>query len=48
MGVRGAGYSYDGFYYVRSVTHNIRKGEYQQSFTLTREGLGAISPVVIP
>ena len=48
VGVRGAGYSYDGFYYVKSVTHNIRKGEYQQSFTLTREGLGAISPVVIP
>jgi len=48
VGVRGAGYSYDGFYYVKSVTHNIRKGEYQQNFTLTREGLGAISPVVIP
>jgi hypothetical protein len=48
VGVRGAGYSYDGFYYVKSVTHNVRKGEYKQSFTLTREGLGAISPVVIP
>jgi hypothetical protein len=48
VGVRGVGYSYDGFYYVKRVTHNIRKGEYQQSFSLTREGLGAISPVVIP
>jgi hypothetical protein len=48
VGVRGVGYSYDGLYYVKRVTHNIRKGEYQQNFTLTREGLGAISPVVIP
>jgi hypothetical protein len=48
VGLRGAGYSFDGFYYVKSVTHNIRRGEYKQSFTLTREGLGAISPVVVP
>ena len=48
VGLRGAGYSYDGLYYVKSVTHNIRKGEYKQNFILTREGLGAISPVVIP
>ena len=48
VGLRGAGYSYDGSYYVKNVTHSIRPGEYKQSFTLTREGLGAISPVVIP
>ena len=48
VGVRGAGYNYDGLYYVKSVTHNIRKGEYKQNFTLTREGLGSITPVVIP
>jgi len=48
VGLRGAGYSYDGFYYVKSVTHQIRQGEYKQRFTLTREGQGAISPVVIP
>jgi hypothetical protein len=48
VGVRGAGFSYDGLYYVKRVTHNIRKGEYKQRFTLTREGLGAISPVVVP
>ncbi len=48
VGLRGVGYSYDGAYYVKSVTHNIRMDEYKQSFTLTREGLGAISPVVIP
>ncbi|MDJ0734403.1 MAG: hypothetical protein QNJ47_10080 [Nostocaceae cyanobacterium] len=40
VGLRGAGYSYDGLYYVKSVTHKIRKGEYKQSFTITREGLG--------
>jgi len=36
VGVRGVGYSYDGIYYVKRVTHNIRKGEYRQNFTLTR------------
>ena len=48
VGLRGAGYNYDGLYYVKSVTHNIKKGEYKQHFTLTREGLGSISPAVIP
>lgn len=40
--LRGAGRSYDGTYYVKSVTHtiDIRKGAYQQSFSLSREGLG--------
>ena len=32
--VRGAGAYYDGVYYVKSVTHNIKRGEYKQSFTL--------------
>jgi phage protein D len=48
VGLRGAGYSYDGFYYVKRVTHTIRKGSYKQRFTLTRDGVGAISPVVVP
>jgi len=48
VGVRGAGFTMDGFYYVKSVTHNIKHGEYTQDFTLEREGTGAISPVVIP
>ena len=48
VGLRGVGYNYDGLYYVKSVTHNIRKGEYTQHFSLRREGVGAISPVVIP
>jgi hypothetical protein len=46
--LRGAGYSYDGLYYVKRVTHSIRNGEYSQRFSLTREGVGAISPVVMP
>ncbi len=48
VGLRGVGFSYDGFYYVKSVTHLIQRGEYRQRFTLTREGQGAISPVVVP
>jgi len=48
VGLRGAGYSYDGAYYVKNVTHNIKPGEYKQRFTLTREGTGALTPVVIP
>ncbi|MFZ0312666.1 MAG: hypothetical protein WAL85_08175 [Candidatus Korobacteraceae bacterium] len=39
VGVRGAGYCFDGLYYVKSVTHRIKRGEYKQNFTLTRNGL---------
>ena len=39
VGVRGAGGAYDGFYYVDSVTHNIKRGEYKQDFRLSRDGL---------
>lgn len=39
VGLRGVGYSYDGLYYVKQVSHRIRQGEYKQSFTITREGL---------
>lgn len=48
VGVRGAGFTHDGFYYVKSVSHSIAKGQYKQRFSLTREGTGAISPVVVP
>ena len=50
VGVRGAGTSYDGFYFVRRVTHTLRPlaGEYRQSFTLSRDGTGALLPVVAP
>jgi hypothetical protein len=46
VGVRGAGPAYDGLYYVRTVTHNIKRGEYKQSFTLSRDGLISQTPVV--
>jgi hypothetical protein len=46
VGLRGVGYSYDGIYYVKSVTHTIRKEKYNQRFTLTREGTGSLTPVV--
>jgi hypothetical protein len=40
-GVRGAGEYYDGEYYVKSVTHTIMRGQYKQSFSLTRGGVGS-------
>jgi hypothetical protein len=48
VGVRGAGAAYDGLYYVSSVTHNIKRGEYKQSFRLGREGLISLTPAVVP
>jgi hypothetical protein len=48
VGVRGAGTAYDGLYYVSSVTHNIKRGEYKQNFSLGREGLISLTPRVIP
>ena len=47
VGMRGVGFSYDGLYYVKKVTHSIKTGEYTQKFTLTREGTGSTVPVVI-
>lgn len=47
-GVRGAGGYFDGQYYVKSVTHNIKRGEYKQSFSLARGGVGsAVSTVSV-
>ena len=48
VGVRGAGLSYDGNYYVRRVKHVITRGAYSQQFTVSREGTGALLPVVRP
>jgi hypothetical protein len=48
VGVRGAGFSYDGLYYVNSVTHTMKRGEYKQSFQLSRDGLGSMTPLVPP
>jgi hypothetical protein len=39
VGVRGAGMTYDGVYYVKSVTHSIKPGDYTQNFRLTRNAL---------
>jgi hypothetical protein len=46
VGVRGAGIAYDGLYYVDSVTHNVKRGEYKQSFQLSRDGLISLTPKV--
>jgi len=48
VGVRGAGLAYDGMYYVNSVTHNIKRGEYKQSFNISRDGLVSNIPAVLP
>ena len=48
VGLRGVGYSYDGLWYVKRVTHLIEKEKYQQRFSLVREGLGSTTPAVIP
>jgi len=46
VGVRGAGPAYDGLHYVKSVTHTIKRGEYKQSFKLSRNGLISTVPRV--
>ena len=44
--MRGAGVLYDGLYYVKSVTHDIKRGAYKQSFSLSRNGLVSTLPTV--
>jgi hypothetical protein len=46
VGVRGAGVPFDGLYYVKSVTHEIERGSYRQSFELARNGLVSTVPAV--
>jgi hypothetical protein len=48
VGVRGAGPAFDGLYYVKSVTHKIKRGSYKQNFTLTRNGLVSTVSTVSP
>jgi len=48
VGVRGAGTLYNGLYFVQSVTSNIKRGEFKQNFTLSRNGLIPTIPVVMP
>jgi hypothetical protein len=46
VGVRGVGIAYDGLYYVQSVTSTLKRGEFKQNFSLTRNGLISITPKV--
>jgi hypothetical protein len=46
VGVRGAGWSHDGLWYVKEVVHELARGSYQQTITLTREGYGSTVPTV--
>ena len=46
VGVRGVGTAFDGLYFVKSVTHTIKRGEYKQSFSVVRNGLVSITPQV--
>lgn len=46
VGVRGAGDPFNGLYYVTDVTHQIKRGEYTQSFKLARNALLSTTPVV--
>ncbi len=46
VGLRGAGLAFDGLYFVKNVKHQIKRGEYKQDFTLTRNGLYSTVPAV--
>jgi hypothetical protein len=46
VGVRGAGWTYDGFWYVREVRHALSRGDYSQHFSLARDGYGSTTPIV--
>jgi hypothetical protein len=46
VGVRGAGLPFNGLYYVKSVTHEIERGSYKQSFSLSRNALISTVPSV--
>ncbi|CAH8296404.1 hypothetical protein EV196_11148 [Mariniflexile fucanivorans] len=46
VGVRGAGLTYDGLYYVDTVTHTIKEGSYKQNFTLSRDGVISNTPLI--
>jgi hypothetical protein len=46
VGLRGVGFRHDGIYYVKSVSHTVKIGEYKQQFSLARDGWGSLTPVV--
>jgi hypothetical protein len=47
VGMRGAGWTYDGLWYVRKVVHQISPGSWTQKFTIAREGYGSTVPAVV-
>ena len=46
VGLRGVGEAFDGLYYVKTVKNQIKRGEFKQDFTLTRNGLISTLPQV--
>lgn len=46
VGVRGAGLAFDGLHYVQRTRHELKLGEYKQSFTLKRNGIVSNVPLV--
>jgi hypothetical protein len=46
VGLRGVGEAFDGLYYVKNVKSSIKRGEFKQDFTLTRNGLISTLPEV--
>jgi hypothetical protein len=48
VGMRGAGWSHDGLWYVERVEHRLARGAWTQAFTLRRDGYGSTVPVVRP
>jgi len=46
VGLRGVGEAFNGLYFVKRVTHHIKRGEYKQDFTLSRNGLISTLPRV--
>lgn len=46
VGVRGVGVAYDGLYFVQSVTSTLKRGEFKQSFNLSRNGVISMTPRV--
>lgn len=52
VGVRGTGQAYDGLYYLKSASHQISLladagWDYTQRLTMTREGTGTTTPVLV-
>jgi len=41
VAVSGAGALYDGKYYLKTATHKITRTSYEQSFSITRDGIGS-------